>query len=75
MRFTMKKSLFMVCLAVLAIAASMYWANVNVTGGCCDKHAQKGLDSGFKCTFCKGTGWNGDFNCSFCNGTGRNSSY
>ena len=71
----MKKSLVLVILAVLSIGVGAYFANANVTGGSCHKQWDKTPDCGTKCTFCKGTGWNGDFNCSFCNGTGRNSTY
>ncbi len=73
----MKKSLFMVALAVLAIAACMYWANVNVTGGCCHKHDGKTIDNGMRCTFCNGTGFQPgtNFSCSFCKGSGRDCSY
>jgi len=74
-RFTMKKSLVMVALAVLSIGACAYWANANVTGGCCHKHEGKTIDSGFKCTFCKGTGWQGDFTCFACKGSGRDNKY
>ena len=30
---------------------------------------------GIRCSFCKGTGFNGMFNCTYCKGSGRNNSY
>lgn len=30
---------------------------------------------GMRCTFCKGTGFQGDFSCFHCKGTGKNSDY
>jgi DnaJ-class molecular chaperone len=30
---------------------------------------------GFKCNFCKGSGFNGNVNCFHCKGTGRLNSY
>lgn len=30
---------------------------------------------GFRCSFCKGTGFSGNYNCLHCNGTGRSASY
>lgn len=39
-------------------------------------HGEKEItESGVKCQFCNGTGFNNQFNCNMCNGSGRNSSY
>lgn len=71
----MKKSLVLIALSVLSIGVYAYFTNVNVSGSCCHNHAGKNINDGYKCTFCKGTGWQGGFTCSVCKGSGRNSKY
>lgn len=71
----MKKSLVLVALAVLAIGVYAYFTNGNASGSCCHSHTGKSIDNGYKCTVCKGTGWQGEFTCYLCKGSGRDNKY
>ena len=66
----MKKALF----AIFAVSAVTVFAGAFVNSHN-HKH-ETGIATGsFRCTFCRGTGFNGMFNCNMCKGTGRDSSY
>ena len=65
----MKKALF----AILAVSAVSVFAGAFVNAHN-HKH-EEGVANQMRCTFCRGTGFNGNFNCNFCKGTGRSSSY
>ena len=72
----MKKTLLIGALAALAIfGTTVYLHAESSTPSLKDEGT---LHLGFRCEFCKGTGFSngtGSTNCNFCKGTGRNSSY
>ena len=69
----MKKKIVAIALGAFALVGTAVYLNAQTSK---NTHSDEGiLQCGVKCTFCKGTGFNGNFNCSFCNGTGRNAGY
>jgi len=68
---TMKKFVIIAFAALLTSAGVVYAAH---------NHNQRMLEDhtkceGIRCSFCKGTGFNGNFLCFFCKGSGSNNSY
>ena len=64
------KKMIIIAAAILASVGGGYAANS------IHKAAERTkCESGFKCTVCNGTGWQGNFKCAMCKGTGANSEY
>ena len=66
----MKKH-FLIAAAVIAATVGLGYAASSMR----NLEERSKCESGFKCTVCNGTGWQGNFKCSMCRGTGANSSY
>ncbi len=66
----MKKYIIIAAAAIIASVGVTYAANSlrNL-----EDHSK--CESGFRCSSCGGSGFNGNSNCFICKGTGRNSSY
>lgn len=67
----MKKIVLIATAAIVASVGATYAANsmLNIR-----EHSK--CESGYKCYFCKGTGWgSNNMKCIHCKGTGANSSY
>ena len=65
------KKIVLVALAVSLTAIGGSYA-LNVLKDI-EEHSK--CEAGYKCSFCKGTGWSGERKCIHCSGTGANSSY
>jgi len=69
----MKKKIVVIALGAFALIGTAAYLNAQTSK---HSHSDEGiLHCGMRCTFCKGTGFNGNFNCFACKGTGRNGSY
>lgn len=64
------KNLFLAVIVAVTVVGGVKAVNLM-------KHSdhQHSVDSGFRCFFCRGSGFNGNFNCIHCNGTGRDATY
>ena len=66
------KKLLLIATAIISVTSIGYAANAMLN---VKDHSK--CESGMKCSFCNGTGWQKgtSFKCSMCKGTGANSSY
>lgn len=64
------KKLLIIAAAIVSVTSIGYAANALLK---VEDHSKCG--SGFRCTICNGSGFQGNVNCIHCKGSGRNSSY